>query len=434
MTNSSSHEPVDLSDPAVEPLRLQELAQTHPQLWDEILQHPNVYPGLADWIRDRKAEQAAQAPSQPAQEPVEELADDESTEPAAGTDPATAAEPEQFSAPAWAQPSGGSTGEQQAETPAGGWFQNPIQPGDEPTTAFGEPESHSETAQPAWGGAEPSPGASSPQSEPQPFGQPSPFEQPAQQEPQWSQQPTSGFEQHSGQQSFGYAQTGQQPFGQPQQPGFGQSQQYYGQPQFGASPRNASKIDMSDRGTWGLFVAGGAAFLSLFGFFFTPSTTAYALADMSHVAAGGWVILLLLIATVALAVLELLLPSKWMRYSFIVVSIGAGFALLARCFTLIGFLGTRGSSFSVVWLIFMALVLLAGAMLYLAARIEAGPSATQPRAAQPQPYQATAHQQPGQYPQGGYGQHQGGYPQGGQPGGPQQFGGYQPPQQPGSPQ
>src|SRR5699024_4623622 len=161
---------------------------------------------------------------------------------------------------------------------------------------------------------------------------------------------------------------------------------------------------------------------------------AYALADMSHVAAGGWVILLLLIATVALAVLELLLPSKWMRYSFIVVSIGAGFALLARCFTLIGFLGTRGSSFSVVWLIFMALVLLAGAMLYLAARIEAGPSATQPRAAQPQPYQATAHQQPGQYPQGGYGQQQGGYPQGGQPGGPQQFGGYQPPQQPGSPQ
>ena len=63
MTNSSSFEPVDLSDPAIEPLRLQELAQTHPHLWDEILQHPNVYPGLADWIRERQAAEAANQPS-----------------------------------------------------------------------------------------------------------------------------------------------------------------------------------------------------------------------------------------------------------------------------------------------------------------------------------------------------------------------------------
>ena len=56
MTNSSSSEPVDLSDPSVSPHRLHELAQTHPELWDEILAHPNVYPGLTDWLRDRQAE------------------------------------------------------------------------------------------------------------------------------------------------------------------------------------------------------------------------------------------------------------------------------------------------------------------------------------------------------------------------------------------
>ena len=47
MTNSSSPEPVDLTDPAIEPLRLQQLAQTHPHLWNDIL-NPNVYPGLVD--------------------------------------------------------------------------------------------------------------------------------------------------------------------------------------------------------------------------------------------------------------------------------------------------------------------------------------------------------------------------------------------------
>src|SRR5690625_7668603 len=65
MTNSPSQEPVDLSDPSISAHRLQELAQTHPQLWDEILRHPNVYPGLADWIRTRQAEQAATAPYAP---------------------------------------------------------------------------------------------------------------------------------------------------------------------------------------------------------------------------------------------------------------------------------------------------------------------------------------------------------------------------------
>src|SRR5699024_7154652 len=76
MTNPSLPEPVDLTDPAIEPFRLQQLAQTHPHLWNDILGHPNVYPGLADWIRDRQAAQTAPAPQASAEYAAENTSDD----------------------------------------------------------------------------------------------------------------------------------------------------------------------------------------------------------------------------------------------------------------------------------------------------------------------------------------------------------------------
>ena len=34
---------------------LQQLAATKPQLWNQILQHPNCYPALAEWIKQAQS-------------------------------------------------------------------------------------------------------------------------------------------------------------------------------------------------------------------------------------------------------------------------------------------------------------------------------------------------------------------------------------------
>lgn len=369
MTNSSPDNPVDLNDPAIEPLRLQELAQSHPQLWDDILQHPNVYPGLADWIRDRQAEQAADAP----QEGFEESTDDAAANAPEAAEPAAT---EDFTATEHQAPD--------AEQPF------------EPTPPTEQ----------TWGWAQP----------------------------------------HS------YEHTGQQPFGYQQQFGYGQQQQQqYGQPpQFMAQRSGASKIDFSTRRTWGLMIASAAAFLSLFGFFFNPSQTNTPLPALSHFSSGGWVLLLLVIATLAVSVVELLIGNRWTRYAFIVLGIGTAFALIGRYMTLGGFLTLYNTGFSLVWIMFMAFVMLAGTMVFLApsgTTTQSPQSPQQPQQFQSAPSQPGAQynqfdqsnqyggrgQQPGQYPQGGYGPQPGNSPQSGQPGGSQQFGGYYPPQNPGSP-
>ena len=73
-----------------------------------------------------------------------------------------------------------------------------------------------------------------------------------------------------------YAQqpSAQQPQPGYQQVGYGQAyaqHQQFGQQRQAAQQRGASRIDLDSARTWGLFVAGGAAFLSLFGFIFTPT-------------------------------------------------------------------------------------------------------------------------------------------------------------------
>src|SRR5690625_2292718 len=100
MTNSVSPEPVDLSDPSISPHQLQELAQTHPEQWDEILDHPNIYPGLADWIRDRQAELAATGGEEPADQPDVETDEHPAQTETSDVDE-TEAEDEQ---PTWALP------------------------------------------------------------------------------------------------------------------------------------------------------------------------------------------------------------------------------------------------------------------------------------------------------------------------------------------
>jgi len=372
MTNSSSPEPVDLTNPAIEPLRLHELAQTHPHLWDEILQHPNVYPGLVQWIHDRQAEQAHQdpTPETTADAVTEEfsraefeadLSDQDTEQPQADED-----EPTSWIDTAFEQPS--------EDTPAAA----------EPTQSFG------------WAQPE-----SSPQSNP--WTQPQMSQHPSQEFHQFGQAPT-GFQQHSG-----YP---QQPSHQPQQPFYGQPHQY-------AMPRQtASKIDLQSRRTWGLFIAGGAAFLALFGFFFNPAATPTSMASPTHFGSGGWLLLLLLIATVAVSVIDLIMPSRWTRYFFTVLGIGTAFALIGRYLTIAGLLTGYGVGFSLVWLIFMAIVLLAGTMVYLAPDM----ASSTPQQRQQQFYQASPNQPGPQFPQhGGFGQ--------------QPFGGNNyPPQHPGSPQ
>lgn len=390
MTNSYSPEP-DLTDPAIEPLRLQELAQTHPHLWDEILDHPNVYPGLTDWIRDRQAEQDAAHTTE---------TDSLATDSASLDDQPTATE----------------------ATAAEVDDDVDVDVDVDETVASETPEASDHEAQNSW------------------FPQPSVVDQPVDEPAQTAAQPFS-------EQNYGWAQpsptqptqqfgaTPPQDTGQHQawtQPnyGFDQSRQGFTQPGMYASQRRtASTIDLSSRRTWGSFIAGGAAFLALFAFFFNPSAGPTPMPGVSHFASGGWVLLLLLIATVALSVIDLLMPSRWSRYFFVVLGVGTAFAVIARYMTVIGVLTFYGAGFSLVWLIFTALILLAGMMVYFA------PETTQhtPRQPQSSPYQSTQNQsgghqydafnqpnQPGAQP--GYGQQ------------PPQFGGYQPPQNPGSPQ
>lgn len=401
MTNPSLPEPVDLTDPAIEPFRLQQLAQTHPHLWNDILGHPNVYPGLADWIRDRQAEQAAAAPQATTEYAAESTADE-----VADAAPVESAG-EEFPT---AEPT-----EQPDEAPTNSWFQHPSpeQPEadqtdqtpayEEPTQPFGN------QGQTGW--AQPSPAEPMPQS--QQFGASSPQDS-GQVSPGYAyDQPSYGYQSH---QTQGYQQ---------QQP-----QQQYTQP-FMDQPRAASKIDLSSRGTWGLFIAGGAAFLALFGFFFSPSVAPSSVLGVSHFSSGGWLLMLLLIGTVAMSVIELLMPNRWTRYAFVALGIGTAFALIGRYMTIVGFLAGYRIGFSLVWLIFMALILLAGTMVYFAPDSATSPSSPQQKRQQPQQFQQQQNSQftqPGaypqseQFPQGGYGQQ------------PQQFGGYQPPHQPGSPQ
>lgn len=57
----------DLSDPTIAAARLAEIAQARHDLWPLILQHPNVYPGLSDWIiRQQPTQHASQQPQAPA--------------------------------------------------------------------------------------------------------------------------------------------------------------------------------------------------------------------------------------------------------------------------------------------------------------------------------------------------------------------------------
>ena len=402
MTNSSSPEPVDLSDPSISPHRLQELAQSHPEQWDEILDHPNVYPGLADWIRARQAELAATGGEGLVDEPSpteEDAVDDDATKvfdapQLSGNEPHVDTQEN-------ADESEVSETEQPEESPVDDSTDDAQSPWTLPTAAHDEQPATQQPAQSpqdqqTWGWSQPT--------GKQQFGYGQPTQQPGPQ------------------QQFGYPQYGSgQPYGQPQQ--FGQSQQY-GQPQqFGQSPSyakprgGASRIDLSSSNTWGLFIAGGAAFLSLFGFIFSPALQ-YSVPFASHMTSGGWVILLLFLATVALALLQLLKPSAWMRFFFIVVSLGAGFAMLGRASTLMGFFTMRGTSFSVLWLMFMSLVLLAGAMMYLAPK-SSGSNGQQQQTHRPQGYQSTHQFGQGQVPPTGYGLQPGGSPYGstGQEGG-----------------
>lgn len=362
MTNSSSPEPVDLSDPSISPHRLQELAQTHPQQWDEILVHPSIYPGLADWIRDRQAELAATGGGEQGDE--YDASDQDAVDEAAAEE---------------AQDAAASPGAQADLT-------DDMQGTDAPVADAG---------QPTWAMPDGVDDSYALQSEQQ---------SPEQQTWSWSEpmgQPSS--HEPAGAQQFGYGAA----YAQPQQ---------FGQP----TQRGASRVDLESARTWGLFVAGGAAFLSLFGFIFTP-TLDYNLPFGSHLSAGGWIIVLLFIATVALSLVQLLKPSSWMRFFFIAVSLAAGFLMIGRALTLIGFFTMRYTGFSVLWLLFMSLVLVAGALMYLAPRpSDEQPASTRQPTGQQEYYGAP--QQYGQQP--GYGQQHTGSPH--FPSGPQQYGGYSP--------
>lgn len=316
---SSTPEPVDLSDPSLSPHQLHELAQTHPERWDEILSHPNVYPGLADWIRDRQAELAATGGGEPVEESdaaSQQAVDQAAAEQAVHADDAT------------------------TDTETGSTATT-----DEPTAT-----EHSSWALPD--GSQPEQPTSEPDTHTQPYpSAPAQAYQPQDQQPQ---------------NAWGWSQPAQQ-FGSPQ-PGFQQQggQQQFMQPSY-APQRKRSNIDLESSRTWGLFVAGGAAFLSLFGFIFAP-TLDYSVPFASHMTAGGWIVLLFFIATVVLAILQLVRPSPWMRFFFSVASLGAGFIMLGRALTMIGFFTMRYTGFSVLWLLLMSLVLLAGAFMYLAPR------------------------------------------------------------------
>src|SRR5699024_7827901 len=165
---------------------------------------------------------------------------------------------------------------------------------------------------------------------------------------------------------------------------------------------------------------GAAAFLAIFGFFFAPPASPRVLGGLTHMSSGGRLLLLLLIATVALAALELFRENPSTRPFFIVLGLGSSFPVLGRHIAVGAHFSLSGAGFSMVWIIFMAIVVLSGTMVYLA------PSGTMPRASQPQQPQPS--QTAGGQPQNPASQP---WDQHNQPGAPQQFGGYQPPQPPG---
>ena len=392
MTNPSSFEPVDLSDPAIEPSRLQELAQTHPHLWDEILQHPNVYPGLTDWIRERQAAEAANQQSPGTEQPTTDISNDDVQDGSEPTQPQTSS---WFAGPETDQPTAAQpqVSDETEQTQSFGWSQ----------PAPAEPNQAGPQQTPHYGAAQPSFGSPQPSGYPQYSGYPQPSGHP---QPQPQQQP---FQAQPGPQQNQYA----PPQYQGQQPG-----------QYMMPARKASKLDFSTRRTWGLLITGAAAFLAIFGFFFAPSASPRVLGGLTHLSSGGWFLMLLLIATVALAAVELFLENPWTRYFFIVLGLGSSFAILGRYMVVGAFFSLSGAGFSMVWIIFMAVVVLAGTMVYLA------PSGTTASAGQP-PRQPQPHQSAGGQPQNPADQP---WAQHNQPGAPQQFGGYQPPQHPGSPQ
>ncbi|WP_105036567.1 hypothetical protein [Cryobacterium aureum] len=53
----------DLADPGVEPATLGHIATARPDLWSVILTHPNCYPELADWLRQRMPRADEQTPA-----------------------------------------------------------------------------------------------------------------------------------------------------------------------------------------------------------------------------------------------------------------------------------------------------------------------------------------------------------------------------------
>lgn len=384
MTNSFGPEPVNLSDPTISPHRLQELAQTHPAQWDEILAHPNVYPGLADWIRNRQAEQAAAGVEAAADEPVYE-ADRETTDQAAQADDTAlttpADEPTQV---LFATDTTETTDE--AESADGAELTEAVQPADTQPTWSLTPEQEAPQSEPphqrlpptqqsapAWGG---------------------PSGQPYVQQNQPGQQPPLGTPQGQ----WGYPGSGY--------PGFAQ-QQHGQQPFMSGRVQQQSAVNFSAPATWALFVSGGAAFLSLFSFFFAPSPTMH---YGSHLGAGGWLVLLLLLGTIVLSILQLVKPSRWMRFAFLAVSLGAGFMMFGRAMTFFWFFLVRDTGFSVVWMMAMATILLAASLVYLAQRHEDSPRPATPARSQ-QGYQAAPQRHfgghPGQQNTPGYGKYPG---------------------------
>lgn len=86
----------ELSNPALDPARLAEIAQADPGLWDLVLAHPACYPGLADWIAQVRAYEAAQkSPATPRALPVSgEAVHPESVQPEPAPEPEPEPQPE----------------------------------------------------------------------------------------------------------------------------------------------------------------------------------------------------------------------------------------------------------------------------------------------------------------------------------------------------
>ena len=130
-----------LNDPALPQETLQQIAVAHPELWDRIAQHPNVYPALTEWIRTVRGQPTAATPQQeqqttPAdQQPAQPGTFQSQHEPFAG----------QAGQQGVSQPQAGAYQPQPgAYQPQPGAFQQPGQPGQagafqQPGTPLGAP-------------------------------------------------------------------------------------------------------------------------------------------------------------------------------------------------------------------------------------------------------------------------------------------------------